>query len=102
MALRRRLVASDPELLKYEEEDCVNTEEEEEDGANTEEDEDGANIEEEERAVKWTSFNWVMLAIKILMYVFLQTLFVKLEFGTIFFMASGLAFMWCSLEDKNR
>ena len=84
--LRRRLAASDPEPLEDEGEE-----------------EDGANIEEEEEEdVKWTRLDWGILALKILMFVSLQTLFIKLEFGAVFFMAAGVVFMWWSLEDRKR
>ena len=57
---------------------------------------------EEEKEVFWTKLDWVILAVKVLVYVSLQVLFIKLEFGAVFFLASGVLFMWQSLENRKR
>ena len=57
---------------------------------------------EEEKEVIWTKLDWVILAVKVLVYASLQVLFIKLEFGAVFFLASGVLFMWQSLENRKR
>ena len=63
---------------------------------------DGEQDLEEEKEVIWTKLDWVILAVKVLVYVSLQVLFIKLEFGAVFFLASGVLFMWQSLENRKR
>ena len=66
--------------------------------------------------VGWTTLDWVILTVKVLdvysilgqinlqvlAYASLQALFIKLEFGAVFFLASGVLFMWHSLENRKR
>merc|ERR1711971_543682 len=54
------------------------------------------------RKTSWTKLDWVILAVKVLVYASLQALFIKLEFGAVFFLASGVLFMWQSLENRKR
>ena len=78
-------------------------------------------IQEEEPG--WSTLDWVILAVKVfkfsfnpwkmwksvdnfnlqvLVYASLQALFIKLEFGAVFFLASGVLIMWQSLENRKR
>jgi hypothetical protein len=58
--------------------------------------------EEEEEPVPWSRLDWAILAMKLLIYGCLQILFIKLEFGAVFFLGSGVVALWWSLEDRKR
>merc|ERR1712192_80247 len=87
--LRRRLAAT---LAVDQEEQLDEREHEKED--------DEEDMQEEDTG--WTKLDWVILAVKVLVYASLQALFIKLEFGAVFFLASGVLFMWQSLENRKR
>ena len=77
--------------------------------------EEGDEMHEVEE-VGWTTLDWGILTVKVLnvysilgqinlqvlAYASLQALFIKLEFGAVFFLASGVLFMWHSLENRKR
>ena len=104
---RRRLAAS----LVVSQEEQVQEDELGHEG----EKEEGDEMHEVEEA-GWTTLDWVILTVKVLdvysilgqinlqvlAYASLQALFIKLEFGAVFFLASGVLFMWHSLENRKR
>ena len=104
---RRRLAAS----LVVSQEEQVQEDELGHEG----EKEEGDEMHEVEE-VGWTTLDWVILTVKVLdvysilgqiylqvlAYASLQALFIKLEFGAVFFLASGVLFMWHSLENRKR
>ena len=103
---RRRLAAS----LVVSQEEQVQEDELGHEG----EKEEGDEMHVEEAG--WTTLDWVILTVKVLnvysilgqinlqvlAYTSLQALFIKLEFGAVFFLASGVLFMWHSLENRKR
>jgi len=57
------------------------------------------NIEVEQT---WTSIDYAILAVKFVIWLVGQIIFVKLDFGAVYFATSAFAFIWLSLGKERR
>lgn len=57
------------------------------------------NIEEQQT---WTSIDCAILAVKLVIWLVGQIIFVKLDFGAVYFATSAFAFIWLSLGKERR
>ncbi len=61
--------------------------------------ENGEPVVEE---LPWTRLDYAILCVKLVMWVVGQVLFVKLEFGAVYFATSVFAFIWLNLGQRKR
>ena len=50
----------------------------------------------------WTSIDYAILAVKLVIWLVGQIIFVKLDFGAVYFATSAFAFIWLSLGKERR
>eukprot|EP00090_Calanus_glacialis_P034981 TRINITY_DN5958_c0_g1_i1.p1 TRINITY_DN5958_c0_g1~~TRINITY_DN5958_c0_g1_i1.p1 ORF type:complete len:165 (-),score=39.41 TRINITY_DN5958_c0_g1_i1:66-560(-) len=68
---------------------------------NEENSEDVDGVTPEDEIVEWTRIDWGILAVKILVWVCLQVVFVKIEFGAVFFLFTGIFLMLTNMGKKK-
>jgi len=51
--------------------------------------------------VEWTSLDWGILTVKVLVWVCLQVVFVKIEFGAVFFLFTGIFLMLTNMGKRK-
>jgi len=56
---------------------------------------------EEEAKVEWTAIDWAIVAIKVLVWVCLQVVFVKIEFGAVFFLFTCIFLMLTNMGKRR-
>lgn len=59
-------------------------------------------MEEEAAPTHYTALDWAVLVLKILMWLLLQKVFILLEFGAVFFIASAFLFIWYNLRNEPK
>eukprot|EP00092_Neocalanus_flemingeri_P038308 GFUD01041703.1.p1 GENE.GFUD01041703.1~~GFUD01041703.1.p1 ORF type:complete len:168 (+),score=40.38 GFUD01041703.1:82-585(+) len=68
---------------------------------NLEVSDDAEIVQAEEETVEWTAIDWGILAVKFLVWICLQVVFVKIEFGAIFFLFTGVFLMLTNMGRKK-
>ena len=66
-------------------------------------DNDEPDTEDSEEEIRpWTSIDWAICFVKFLVWMCLQVIFVKIEFGSVFFLVSCILFMTSNLGKRKK
>merc|ERR1719153_897625 len=58
-------------------------------------------LEEADDSVEWTTIDWAIIGVKCLVWLCLQVVFVKIEFGAVFFLFTGIFLMLTNMGKRK-